>query len=144
MSALVDRARRLAGADPFVRSLGIAVVAAAEGRVEVGREVGPEHLNFLGGGHGGLIFTLADTAFGLASNIGGTVSIGIDTHMAYIRGVRAGDQLSAVAEEISRSSKTAVYRVDVRRDGEAVAAFTGTVHVTGRSVDDVVGPDQAP
>ena len=61
-------------------------------------------------------------------------SVGIDAHMAYVRGVETGDVIRARADEISRSRRTAVYRVEVTRAEEAVATFTGTVHVTDRPV----------
>jgi len=138
MSALWDHVAGLIENDPFVTSLGIRLVEAAEGRIVIEMAVAERHLNFNGGCHGGAIFSVADTAFGLASNAGGVISIGIDTHMAYIRGVRAGDRLTATAEEISRSRKTGVYRVDVSRDDETVATFTGTVHITGRTWDQTV------
>jgi len=139
MTGLAERAERLLGNDPFVQSLGIELAAAEAGRVVLEMTVAEGHLNFLGGAHGGLIFSFADTAFGLASNAGGVVSIGIDTHMAYIQGCRAGDRLRAEATEISRSRRTAVYRVDVSRDGETVATFTGTVYVTGRPLEEFEG-----
>jgi len=136
MSEVQERVAGLIERDAFVQSLGITLVDAREGRVTIAMDVTAGHINFHGGCHGGVIFAFADTAFGLASNSGGTVSIGIDTHTAFIRGVREGDLLTATAEEISRSRKVGVYRVDVSRDGETVSTFTGTVHVTGRSVDE--------
>ncbi len=135
MITVQDRAGRLHESDPFVQSLGIELVSAGEKRVVLEMTVADIHVNFLGGAHGGVLFSLADTAFGLAANAGGTMCMGIDTHMAYIQGCRAGDRLRAEAEEISRSRKTAVYRVELTRDAETVATFTGTVYVTDRAID---------
>lgn len=95
--------------------------------------VGPDHLNFNGTGHGGAIFSLADSAFGLASNSRGAVAAGIDAHIAYHAAAREGDRLVARAIEISRSTRVAVYRVDVlRADHEIIASFSGTVYLSGR------------
>lgn len=122
----------LAAADPFVRSLGIACSAAGEGVATVTMTLRDEHLNFMGSCHGGVIFALADTAFGLAANSHGKTAAGIDAHITYQSGARAGDVLVARAVEVSRSRKLAFYKVEVHRgDGAVVSSFTGTVYVKG-------------
>ena len=98
--------------------------------------VDARHLNFNGGCHGGAIFALADSAFGLASNSHGPVASGIDAHITYQAAVAAGDTLVARASEVQRSRRIGVYRIDVVREdaggGEtAVSSFTGTVYVKG-------------
>jgi len=128
-----DRARRLAGLDPFVVGMGIECVATAAGRATLRLKIEPHHRNFMNICHGGVIFTLADTAFGLAANSYGHVAAGIDAHISYQVSVVPGDILTAVCTELSRNSKLAVYRADVtRQDGALVSSFTGTVYVTGR------------
>lgn len=123
----------LSARDPFPRHCALRVVDAGSGRATVAMTVAAEHLNFNGTCHGGAIFTLADTAFGLASNSHGVVAAGIDAHVTYHRAARSGDVLIAKATEVSRNARIAVYRVDVTGPGEsAVASFTGTVYVTGR------------
>ena len=72
------------------------------------------HLNFNGTCHGGALFALADSAFGLASNSHGPVAAGIDAHVAYHRPARLGERLEARATEASRGARVATYRVDVR------------------------------
>ncbi|MCM2252925.1 MAG: hotdog fold thioesterase, partial [Ramlibacter sp.] len=90
-----------------------------------------QHLNFNGACHGGLVFALADTAFGLASNSHGVIAAGIDAHITYQQAAFLGDTLTARAVEVSRSRKLAVYRVDVTLgNGMPVSSFTGTVYVT--------------
>jgi LAO/AO transport system ATPase len=132
---------RLASADPFARSLGISCTDAGAGTATVTIELGAQHLNFNGTCHGAVIFALADTAFGLASNSHGKIAAGIDAHITYQQAARAGDRLLARAVEVSRSRKLAVYRVDVSREGDGamISSFTGTVYVTGL---DVSAPDQ--
>lgn len=123
----------LAARDTFVKSLGIELVAAADGRVVTRLAIGERHLNFNGVGQGGLTFTLADAAFGYACNSHGILAGGIGAHIAYCVPVRAGDVLTATAVEISRSSRLANYRVDVSRsDGVLVAALTATAYLTGK------------
>lgn len=128
------RVLRLADADPFVRLLGIACTQGGPGTATVEMTVGAQHLNFNGTCHGGAVFALADTAFGLASNSHGHLAAGIDAHITYQVAARAGERLVARAVEVSRSKKLAVYRVDVTRgDGAPVSSFTGTVYVTAQA-----------
>jgi acyl-CoA thioesterase len=126
----------MAAHDPFVRSLGIEFTDGGFGRAAVSLKVRREHLNFNGTCHGGVIFALADTAFGLAANSHGAMAPGIDAHITYQVAVQAGDVLTANATEITRSRRLGVYRVDVTRaDGTPVSSFTATVYVTSRSHD---------
>ena len=125
---------RLATRDPFVNAVGIRVVDAGPGRATVALDIQPEHINFNGKCHGGAIFTLADTAFGLASNSHGLIAVGIDAHITYHVAADAGDTLTATAVEISRTRRIAVYRIEVTRgDGMLVAGFTGTVYVLAKA-----------
>lgn len=125
--------RCLAQADPFVRSLGITCVEAGAGFATMSMVLDARHINFNNTCHGGVIFTLADTAFGLAANSYGKIAAGIDTHMTFQQAAQAGDTLTARAMEVSRSNKLAVYRVDVDRGhGRLVSSFTGTVYLTSK------------
>ena len=126
------RVRRLALADGYVRDAGFVCSDAGPGLAEMRVTVLEAHINFNGTCHGGLVFALADTAFGLAANSHGLVAAGIDAHITYQAPVRAGDVLVARANEVSRSRRLAVYRVDVTRaaDGRATHSFTGTVFIT--------------
>jgi LAO/AO transport system ATPase/phenylacetic acid degradation protein PaaD len=129
--------RRIAGlvaADGLCKTLGITFRSGGPGHAEVAMTVDARHLNFNGGGHGGAIFSLADSAFGLASNSHGPIASGIAAHITYQAAVAAGDTLVARATEAQRSRRIGVYRIDVVReevDGEetAVSSFTGTVYV---------------
>lgn len=126
----------LARRDTFARGLGIELVGASLGRAVTQVTVEAHHLNFNGVGHGGLTFTLADAAFGYACNSQGVVSGSIDAHIIYSAATRLGDVLTATAVEISRSSKTSNYRIDiVRADGKLVAAMTGTALISGKPVE---------
>jgi acyl-CoA thioesterase len=124
---------RLASRDPFVRWLGIVVERATAGEVRVSMTVRAEHMNFNGTCHGGVLFSLADTAFGLASNSRGVMAMGIHADVAYCSAASVGDVLTAQAKEVSRSKRVGTYSVRVeQQDGRAVAIFTGTVHCTER------------
>ncbi|HVE50580.1 MAG TPA: methylmalonyl Co-A mutase-associated GTPase MeaB [Casimicrobiaceae bacterium] len=125
--------RKLAERDAYVRSHGIEVLEAKAGTATLRMRVGAQHINFNGSCHGGAIFTLADSAFGLASNSHGVIAAGIDAHITFQIAIREGDVLIARATEASLQRKLAVYRVDItREDGVSVSTFTGSVYVTER------------
>jgi len=124
---------RLMARDAFARHLGLELLEAGEGTASVAMRVRPEHINFWGSCHGGAIFSLADTALGLACNSYGSVAALIDSHMTFSVAVQSGERLTARAEEVSRTRKLGVYRMEVRReDGVLVASLTGTVYRTGK------------
>lgn len=118
--------------DNCAKAMGVEVLHAAPGLLDLRMTIRAEHLNFLNWGHGGVTFALADTAFGMSSNTYDKVSVGIDAHIVYLSGVREGDVIEARSREVSRTRRKAVYRVDVVRpaDNADIAAFTGTVFVT--------------
>jgi acyl-CoA thioesterase len=108
------------------------LIEGGPGQATVAMTLREDHLNFNGRCHGGAIFALADTAFGLASNSHGVVAAGIDAHITYPAAARLGDVLTATAREVARSTRIATYRAEVARaDGKIVAVFTGTVFITG-------------
>ena len=128
-----QRVARLAAKDRFADAIGVRFVDGGAGSARVAMTVREQHLNFNGTCHGGAIFALADAAFGLASNSHGAIAAGIDAHITYQEAAGLGDELAAVAVEVSRSRKLAVYRIDVTRaDGVMISSFTGTVYVTAR------------
>jgi acyl-CoA thioesterase len=127
------RVRELAARDPFVQLLGAECVQAGPGSAVVRMTVDEQHMNFNGTCHGGVLFSLADTAFGLASNSHGRLAAAIDAHIGFTAAAHVGDVLIATAREVNRSNRVGTYRVDVQRaDDGFVAAFTGTVYITGR------------
>ena len=86
------------------------------------------HMNSHGTVHGGAIFTLADTAFALASNSHGIPAAAINAHISYVKAATAGT-LYADAVEFSINPKIATYIVTVTDDaGEKIAIFEGMVY----------------
>jgi acyl-CoA thioesterase len=119
--------------DGFANGLGIELVSVSSEEIVVAMEVGDRHLNFLGVGHGGAVFSLADCAFSLASNSAGR-AVAIDTHLVLTGASRKGDRLEAAVRELSRGRTLGTYRAEVtRQDGRLVGLFTGTVHISGES-----------
>jgi acyl-CoA thioesterase len=135
-----SRVAHLAAKDRFAHAMGVRFVDGGPGYAKVAMTVREQHLNFNGTCHGGALFAFADAAFGLASNSHGAIAAGIDAHITYQLAAALGDELTAVAVEVSRSRKLAVYRIDVTRgDGAMVSSFTGTVYVTTRHHDEGAG-----
>ncbi len=93
--------------------------------------------------HGGAIFTLADFVFAVASNSHGTMAMGINTSISYVKAALSGT-LYAEAEEQSRNSKLATYTVNVADDtGDLVALFQGMVYLKKVPIISTGTPPQA-
>ncbi len=123
-------AAALARRDRFMALLGAELVEAGAGFAVVRAVVGSDHINFNGTCHGGFTFSLADMAFGIASNSHGVLAAGIDAHVSYLTAAYQGDALTATAREVSRTRRLGTYAIDVAgADGRPVARFTGTVLV---------------
>lgn len=131
-TTVAERLGKLAARDAWLNSLEVSLVEAAVDRVKIEMTVKEQHMNFNGTCHGGVMFSLADTAFGLASNTRGVIAAAVHADIAFCAPVGIGDRLTAEAVEVSRSRRVGTYRVDVESAGRIVATFTGTVHVTER------------
>lgn len=129
-----DRGRvtGLLASDAYARNLGIELVEVADDVIALGLDVTEVHTNFLGVGHGGMVFSLADCAFSLASNSAGPDAVAIDTHLVLSAATRPGDRLEARVREVTRGRALGTYRAEVTRsDGRVVGLFTGTVFIKG-------------
>ncbi len=114
--------------DPYMRHLGFEAEVPALGQARVWGTLKPEHLNSFGSAHGGFLFSLADSAFAIASNSHGALAVALSTHMEYFKATQAGDRLEAYAREISLTRRTGVYQVEISSPTGLVALFTGTVY----------------
>jgi acyl-CoA thioesterase len=120
--AIRERIREINNA-PFIRSFGIELVSITEdGEVRVTMDASDKH-NALGSAHGGAVFTIADQAFAVASNLGPEHQVAMFASMTYIRPARG--MLEAVAKKIGETKLTSVYEVKVFEKGELVAIFQG-------------------
>jgi acyl-CoA thioesterase len=126
-----QRAEALLDADPYATGLGIRLLDVDEQTITLGMTVTPAMTNFLGVLHGGALFSFADCAFSLASNLPGDRAVAIDTHLVLSAGAGVGEELTARVEEVTRGRSLATYRVVVTRaDGKVAGNFTGTVFIT--------------
>lgn len=129
--------------DPFMRTLGLDGEVPAPGQARVWGEVQAGHLNNWGSAHGGFLYTMADAAFALASNSHGALAVALSTHMEYLKPCRPGEVLTATATEVHLGRRVGVYRIEVRRDDELLALFTGTVHRRPDQPSPLVAPPGA-
>ena len=130
----MDRHQLIGGAferDPYAQSQGFRLRSVTDATVVVAMTVREDQVNFLGGTHGGVLHSLADCAFSLASNAyEGEDAVAIDTHLTITAPSNVGETLTATAHEETRGRTLATYRVDVaREDNRTVALFTGTVFI---------------
>lgn len=117
--------------DEFSKWLGIQVLEIKPGYSKVKMKIRSEMLNGFKICHGGVIFSIADSAFAFASNSHGRMSVAIETSIAFPAQVNEGDDLIAVAEEQSIRNSIAVYNIIVvNQSDEKVGIFRGTVFRT--------------
>lgn len=117
--------------DAFSRWLGVELNEVQPGRVRITMRVREEMVNGFLVCHGGIPFAFADSAFAFAANSHGRISVAIENNISYPAAVKAGDVLTAQAEELHCGRRTGVYTVVVRnQSGKEVCFFRGTVFRT--------------
>ena len=90
-------------------------------------------VNGFGLAHGGIAFSLADSALAFASNAYGRLSVALDCSISFPVAVKVGDELTATANELSLTNRTATYLIEVtNQKNEKVAFFKGTVYRTSK------------
>ena len=101
-----------------------------------------EMVNGFGIIHGGIAFSLADSAFAFACNNRNTLSVALDTSINFIKPVHVGDILTAVATEIHNGQSTGLYQVEIRNQKDhVVALFKGCLLYTSLSAFPPQPPD---
>ena len=120
--------------DLFARHTGIELLEMGPGWAKASMKIEPFHFNGAKTVHGGAIFTLADVAFAVASNSHGTLAMGINTSVSFVKAATTGT-LYAEAREQSRNPKLASYSVQITDDAnDVVAIFQGMVYRKKESV----------
>jgi acyl-CoA thioesterase len=114
------------------RALGIELRAIAAGRAEIAMTVTQEMLNGHDTAHGGIVFTLADTAFAYACNSANARTVAQSATIAFLSPAKLGETLIACAERIAEQGRSGSYAVTVRgEDGRVVATFQGLSRTVG-------------
>jgi acyl-CoA thioesterase len=122
-------------------ALGMTIVDVSEGRAELTMAVRDDMVNGHDICHGGLIFTLADSAFAFACNSQNLNTVAAGARVEFLAPGRLGDQLTAVAQQVSQGGRTGVYDVVVtNQEDKTVALFRGNSHrIGGALVDQSTG-----
>lgn len=119
--------------DAFSQWMGIKVLESEPGYCKLSMKVREEMTNGFGVCHGGITFSLADSALAFASNSRGAISLALENNINFTKKVSVGDTLIAETEELQNGRTIGVYKVRVsNQDGELVAEFRGTVYRTGK------------
>jgi acyl-CoA thioesterase len=121
--------------DAASRMLGMEVLSAGPGTALVAMRVRADMVNGWEMCHGGLIASLADTAFAIACNSRGRVTVAAGFDVTFLEAGRAGDLLVAEASETALRGRSGLYDVTVKReaDGVVIAEFRGRSRATGRT-----------
>ena len=121
--------------DLFSKWLGIEVLEVAPGYSKLKMTVRKEMINGFGIVHGGVAFSLADSAFAFACNNRNNLSVALDTSINFIKPVHVDDVLTAEAKEIHNGKSTGIYHVSIfNQNNHLVALFKGTCFRTGRNL----------
>ena len=121
--------------DAFSQWLGIRLLKVQPGTCTLKMDVRSDMLNGFGLTHGGITYSLADSALAFASNSHGYKAVSIETSISHTKAVRENDELTAVAKELNLGNRIGVYEVTVtNQQQQVVGLFKGTVFPAGGRV----------
>jgi acyl-CoA thioesterase len=121
--------------DLFSQWLGIQVLDIKEGYSKIKMTVREEMINGFGIIHGGIAFSLADSAFAFACNNRNVLSVALDTSINFLKPVHVGDVLIAEAKELHNGKSTGLYHITITNQKDhVVAVFKGTCYRTDKKL----------
>ena len=130
-------AEKMMAGDNASRALGIDVEITTVGQATATMRVREDMVNGFDICHGGLVFTLADTAFAFACNAYDDLSVAGSGHIEFLRPANLNDVLTATSREETRSGRNGFYTVDVsNQEGALVALFRGRSVSRGQRILD--------
>src|ERR1700733_13547714 len=109
--------------DLFSHWLGIEVIQIREGYSKIKMVIRKEMMNGLGIVHGGIAFSLADSAFAFACNSRNNLSVALDTSINFLKPVHADDELTAEATEIHNGKSTGLYQITIMNQHDHIVAL---------------------
>jgi acyl-CoA thioesterase len=126
----------LYGQDRASQALGIRIGEVRPGYARLSMVVRPDMTNGHRIGHGGMVFTLADTAFAFACNSHNENNVAASASIDFLAPSHEGDELTAVATEVWRSGRSGIYEVTVtNQKGARIALFRGrSARIAGQVV----------
>ena len=121
--------------DKFSQWLCIKIVEIKEGYSKIQMTIREEMMNGFGMVHGGIAFSLGDSAFAFACNNRNNLSVALDTAINFLKPVHPGDVLIAEAKELHNGKSTGLYHITItNQQGHVVAMFKGTCFRTGKTL----------
>ena len=121
--------------DLFSQWLGIEIMEVKTGYSRIRMTVRKEMINGFGIVHGGIAFSLADSAFAFACNNRNNLSVALDTSIQFTKPVQVDDVLQAEAREMHNGRSTGLYHITITNQHEHIVAyFKGTCFRTGKSL----------
>ena len=120
--------------DAFSKWLGIKRIEDGTGKSVLQMTVRKEMLNGFDILHGGITYSLADSALAFASNGYGRKAVSVETSISHTKSCKEGDMLTTHTEEMSLSKKIGVYQITItNQHNKTVALFKGTVYITNKN-----------
>lgn len=120
---------KMMASDKMSQWLGIEILNYIPGAVSLKMTVRDEMVNGFNVTHGGITYSLADSALAFSANSHGMRAMSIETSVSHLKSVHAGDVLTVTTRELTLTRKTGVYIMDiVNQKNELVAHFKGTVY----------------
>ena len=117
--------------DAFSQWLGINIESVKPGYCKLSLSIREEMTNGFKVSHGGIAYSLADSALAFASNSYGRIALAIENNITYTSKVETGDRLTAESEEIKCGERIATYIVSITNEqNKKVATFRGSVFRT--------------
>lgn len=124
--------------DFFSQWMGIKLIEVREKYCKIEMPVKQEMINGLKTVHGGITFSLADSALAFSSNNTNDASVALNCLINFTKAVKLGDTLTAESILISETRKTGVYDISIKdQDDILVASFRGTVYKIDRKVTEL-------
>lgn len=124
------------GNDLFSQWLNVQIEHISASKVELSMIVQQSMTNGFGIAHGGIVYSLCDSALAFASNSYGRQAVSIETTISHIKPIAVGDQIQVSTQCDSRSKSLARYTVSAHNHkGQLIALFKGTVFFTGQDWD---------
>jgi acyl-CoA thioesterase len=121
--------------DLFSKWLGIEILEIGEGYSKIKMTIRKEMINGFGIVHGGIAFSVADSAFAFACNNRNNLSVALDTSINFIKPVHVDDILTAETKEIHNGKSTGLYHITItNQNSQLVASFKGMCFRTGKKL----------
>ena len=128
----INEIRQFFQSDKYMVMTDVRIEEAVPDWCRCSLQAQPVHVNAAGAVQGGAIYTLADSAFAVASNLrhmtenDGKLTVSQSASISYLSAGKAGSILYAEAQKVGGGKRTSVYRIDVTdQDGRLIATMTG-------------------